>query len=273
MGKFLLGIILMCSLFTSCVTTSKMHTEMIRRIKYTFKMPDKIIENKGMGDTVIFYVSYQGDLIVYELPYRTASVDNGILMYDSLKYEYFIFNRKDSFGYSLKNISDTFLYKKKIDSMLKGRGADQGKGNYDVLKEMKKDSFSEIYNNGSKKIYKYLIADNHTDSSYYYFDNDLIDIEFSFSRQLDSVYNSKLYKMEVFVKHDDSLSKANPALTHFFITSCEIIRDPNVKAIGNLFRHYKQFEKAKFKIKPNYIGKIDHGAEDFQKLFPLKEAK
>ncbi len=208
-------------------------------------MPLGVVKGKGISEKVDFFISYKDNYTIYELSFHKTLENEFKLIYDSIKYEYFIFNNKDSFGFNLKSLNDSFRNKLDRDSILKGRGFDQGKGNYDVFKDIKVKSKSLIYMGINKKYYSYILENIFYDSAHLYFDDNLKDIQFSISKPLDSIYNSKLIKFQLFLKQD-SLVKANPELKNFFVSSIQIKKEKSSdeQSLINLFKRFEMFDKS-----------------------------
>ncbi len=231
----------------SCLGSSKNLKRNIIRIEVTTRSPDRIVDNRGETFVHDFYISYYGQYLLYELPYHKTYEINNEVIYDSVKYEFFICNHDTKAGYLLKNIGDSLKIKIKGDSILRTR-AYYGSGDMtDAFAELKIKALDKLRIINAETIYKYTFDNNFYDSAYFYYCKDLTDIEFSFSRLLDSMYNSKLCKIQLFIKKDSSIT--SPELKGFFINSFEIRKTPvtNEGEIKNLFDKFIQDEKNKIK--------------------------
>lgn len=224
-------------LFTSC---SKKIID-IGRIKFSFIMPIRVTERKGIVDTMSFFVSYYDHYRLYELPYHKLDRDE-TLTTDSIKYNYFICNSNNAFGYVFDNVIDSFLRKVNKDSILKPRAVGGG-DNVINLSNINIIGTKKI-GIGNKFILKNTVSDIYYDSLYLHFDSNLKDIKFCLSKSMDSMYNSKLYKFEMFLKYD-SIAKANPQLTDFFVNRLEIKKEKSEdeQALINLFKRFKEFDR------------------------------
>ena len=148
----------------------------------------------------VFFISYYDSYKLYELPYHlTQEVDNA-LIYDSVKYDYFVHNIKNSFGFLLKALNDSFVKKFRTDSILLRSYNGGNSLNGDILSRLKITNSIVLNADSEKLIYKYIVEDKMYDSVYLYYNKNLKDIELALSSYRDSVVNSKLYKVQFFIK-------------------------------------------------------------------------
>lgn len=236
--------ILMAFVILFVETSNKWKGNHIIRIKVTTISPDRIVDNKGVSFFNQFYISYYDRCRIYELPYhKTYEIDNR-LIYDSVKYEFFICTADNNLGYLLKEPSDSFSIKIKGDSILNTRayGGD-GLTKGDLFKELKIESTKKVIEDNEKLLYRYTFINQVYDSAYFYYNSYLKDIKFSFSRPLDSTNNSKLNKIELFIKHNGPNTPAQ--LKAFYINSFEISIAPseNEQELKNLFERFIKQEK------------------------------
>lgn len=208
------------------------------------KSPDRIIDNHGESFIHDFYISYYDQFIIYELPYhKTHEIDNK-LIYDSLKYEFFICNSKNKQGYLLKNSTDSFNKRMIGDSILTSRAYGGEAAGVD-FSSTKIKTISKI-NNSSILIYKYVFDNEYYDSAYFHYNKELKDIKFSLDKSLDSSNNSKLFKIEFFIKHDSAAASLN--LKDFYINRFEIKKVPsaNEQGLRDLFERFIKDEKENY---------------------------
>jgi hypothetical protein len=220
------------------------------RIRISFRMPLGIDKGKGVIDKTDLFVSNYKYYTLYELPYH-ETLSEGIwgekvdLIFDSVKYNYFICDKRKDIGYFLKKFStDSFTNIVNKDSILKGR-AFSGGGEMLTLKNINTIKIDTLPN-GSNFIIRHIVNDSYYDSLYLYFDKEIRDVQFCISKSLDSSYQAKLYKFEMFLK-SDSLRKANPHLKDFFINSIELRkeRSKDEQSLINLFKRFEEFDKNK----------------------------
>ena len=234
MKKELLYLFLMVSI--SCNIKSK-----IQQISFTFSSPRVVKDGKGIKDEIKFYITYFENYTVYELPVReTSSIDN-FLIYDTINYEYFIIVNKINKGYLLKNLKDQKRFPIDVDSLLKERCFNGGKGDYDIFQNLVLNKKKEIEKTIDTKLVKYSFSKSIIDSAYLYFDKNLLEIPFSLSKSLNLEYSSKLVKIKYFLKHEN-VGKNEDVENDFFVTYLEIKKAhrSNEKEIINLIKRFNQ---------------------------------
>lgn len=237
------ALIIIFTLVYSCVTSNKKSEKEIVRCNVVTKIPEKIIENHGEMLVIDFFVSYYNQYVLYELPYhKTYEIDNK-LIYDSLKYEFFIYNSNNEYGYCLKNQNDSFVLRVNKDSVLKARAYGGNVEIEAIFKEVKIKSLNNLNNDGQTCIYKYEFDNDFYDSAYFHYDTALKEIRFSLSKSFDSANNSKLYKVQLFLKQDRSAAALN--LKDFYINSFEIrkAKSKNEIVLKRLFDRFIKEEK------------------------------
>jgi len=206
-------------------------------------MPLQIIEGKGVVDSIDIYASFSGKYRIYELPRHETLDSNGIFIYDSLKYEYVIYNSENNLGYLLKNLSDPFNKKINKDSILKKRAFNAGDGNQIVLDSMNLKEPLQVIATTDYHIDRYLFKSGTYDSAYFIYNRDLNNFPFSWSYKLDEKYGLKFCKLLLFIKHDTI--GLNPNLKDFYRISYEIKRDTskNEEQLKQVFDRFIEFDK------------------------------
>jgi hypothetical protein len=238
--KIFISVALMLIL-CACAVSNKLFENNITRIKVTTKIAGRIVEGHGENIIVEFYISYYKQYAIFELPYHVISEIDNVLIYDSTKYDYFVCSLNNKTGYLLKTPADSFGKKIKGDSILKDRAYGGGGTDSFRLEGLTIKSVKKL-NNDSSIVYRYLYNDNSFyDSAYLHLDKNLKEISFSFDKSLDSINDSKLSKIQLFLKHDDS--QGNPNLKDFYINSFEIAKTPVENNIKTLFERFIQDEK------------------------------
>jgi len=152
-----------------------------------------------------FIVSYYQDLILYQVPYTyeitKPNVKNDTIEEDiissEIKYKYFIYKANSPTGYkydSLNSLSNRLF---SVDSFLAAKAFAKSKfydKENDTLIEATTDQKTKVF--AEKYIPQIKYDETYPDSSYMYFsDHKLKNIEFTFSKYLDSVKNKKLFKV------------------------------------------------------------------------------
>ena len=195
MKKFILISITLSILYSSCITSKKIVLPNNYKINYSLKNV-MIFNDSIIRDTFDIYITYQDQYKIFELPYHETNEVNNSLIYDSLKYEYFIFDTSKNYGYSIMLPNDNIGLHINKDSILLNRGGSWGDASRITEVGVITGTSREKLNN--EIIDKYYIKDTIVDSSYYYYSSNMKDIKLSLSNILDSTNNSKLYKIIIF---------------------------------------------------------------------------
>lgn len=235
-------------LLVSCSLKEHETNNIIRRIKVSFSTPANILSGKGIGDSISIFVNYSGNYIIYELPYHKTLQEKNKLIYDSIKYNLLFCNSENHLGFYLANEGDKIGKKINCDSILVSRAFYGGFG-FPQKNEFTKDSIPVIVSSEKdQSIYRYKYNGEFYDSAYFTYKKYYKDFEFIFIKHYDSIYNSKLSKIQLFIRHDKKLDE-NPELKNFFITSYEMKDEPikNEKEIKQLFDRFIEFDKGNSK--------------------------
>ena len=210
-------------------------------------MPLQVIEGKGVGDSIDIYASSSGKYRIYELPRHETLDSNGIFIYDSLKYEYIIYNSEKDFGYLLKNLNDLFNKRINKDSILKKRAFNAGDGKQIISDSMNLKEPFQIIATANYRIDRYFFKSGIYDSAYFIYDKNLNDFPFSWSYKLDEKYGLKFCKLLLFIKHDTTGLNSN--LKEFYRNSYEIEKDTskNEEELKQLIDRFIEFEKSGYK--------------------------
>jgi hypothetical protein len=216
--------------FCAYAITSKPAPGKITKIKVTSNFPLKYIDNHVEIVDLAFYISSYEGYEVYELPYHKTSEINGRLIYDSLKYEFFIHKANSDFGINLKALYDTLGAKTNIRKVLNERGL-QNVNTLDSFKMMRVKSEHKIKTD-SNVVHLFELENQYYDSAKFFYNSSLNDIKFTFSSTLDSINKSKLYKIQYFFK---DLSTVTFEISKVAIT--------NQQDLKNLFERFINQEK------------------------------
>lgn len=209
----------------------------VTKISFTYKMPVRHSETEIELYSSTFYKTDYKDVIIYELPYWETFEKNNVLIKDTIKYSYFIFMESEQFGYFLDSLNSKIFKKKNIDSLLTKSALRSL--NIDTVQSMVVNSTTEIINK-NKFINKAKINEKGFDSVYFYYDNLLKDIHYDLSKKYDSLFKSKLFKVEYLLKKDTSQYASY--VNNFRIISYEINRS-KVLNLDELETVYQRFKK------------------------------
>lgn len=235
-------ILIQAGLFFTCSTHISKNN--LTRIKVKFCTPITIENDKLIGDTIIVFISNFLNYKIIELPNRVSLQDGLEVIYDTINYEYLIENITKKEGYMLKGLNDTFKLISNKDSIINSRAFKGLKGDFVETDKMGLITKGEKIGNGKLYIKKYLTTKVIYDSLYFYYDTNLKDLNFSLSKQLDIINDSKLFKIEMFIK-SDSLKNAFPNAKDFFKNSIEFMIEKNNKEseLLTLLNRFIKFEK------------------------------
>jgi hypothetical protein len=226
-----LGLYFGFMLFLGCGSHS------ITKVSFTYKMPVRLSEDFVEPFESVFYKTKYKDAMIYELPYKETYQLNGELILDTMKHNYFIFNPNDSFGYKLLSVTDSFGSKRNVDSTLTSTAFKTL--DIDKIYSIVKSSQTERVND-SIFIKRGKLEKVQFDSVYFYFNDHLKGLDYTLSRELDSSYHSKLYKVELLSNKDTS--QYAEYLNRFRIISYEINKS-KVENRADLEFLYKRFKK------------------------------
>lgn len=198
-------------LFSCLATKSLAQTDSLTAIHYIVKVP--VVQGDrqyfDLVDTTPIY--YYQDLIIYQLPYifdsskstyhvQTDSTSNEHILTET-RYNYFVFrqgSKKGIWYYSLERLDSTKQLT--CDSMLKQVGMQT---NLQSFLNDPNDSLLErtTLQNGNIVMEKYITKtkpdESYNDTTFLYYSKSMKPIDFSISPFLDSITNSKLFKLRL----------------------------------------------------------------------------
>ncbi|WP_448700515.1 hypothetical protein ACFGVR_01030 [Mucilaginibacter sp. AW1-3] len=239
-------------IFLSCRTFS-VAQEIYTSIKLTshFEFVKSSAGDLVKMDDNIGIVSYL-DYVVYKIPHefiynkitrdKDFHIIHSIKTKEETKYSYLVYNRKKSYGYMFDSINVAKAYKVSVDSFLIKKAFKAfpfyQKGRDNLVKLIKNidDILIEKYVCNQKKDASYF------DTTYYFYDKKLSNVEYSFSRYLDSTRHSKLCKAK-FIYNAIPATGQSPAIPkREFIF--EIKRDDSInkKQIIDFINSFKNKE-------------------------------
>lgn len=211
------------------------------RLNFSYKSPDKIIDTNTYSFSTSVFISYYGDYRLYELPYNKSEEMDNVLLFDSVKYDYFVHNINERYGCFLKDLNDSFKIRYRTDSILLRTYNGGKKYEADFMAEVKIIKSDTIFPNQQEQIYKYVLNDKVYDSVYLYYDTRLKNIDFSFSVYRDSITNSKLYKTRWFLKNPKTASYI-PKNFYENVGEVKLAPATNMQVLIKLIERYKKAE-------------------------------
>jgi hypothetical protein len=170
-----------------------------RKIWFTVLVPGPLPYNNGLVDDRHLYdkIIDGGDCMLREIDRVKFYLEENVFIRDTVYCDLFAYQKNKPYGYMLSALSDTFGRPLRVDSMLKARTTILG----DVSAELINTALASAEQlDENRMVKRYAVQHKGYDSAYYYYDKRLMDIPYSFSPIYDSMYQSKLYKIELLVK-------------------------------------------------------------------------
>lgn len=215
----------------------------ITTIRVTKKIP--MLNNIGKVDKYIIqdaYVYFNGNMRLYETPYYYDSIVNNEKVKSDIRYKIFVHHKDSLYGSAFDTLNNIFNKRMHKDSF-------SSINYYTDLRLIKLFDDEILVMQSSEKnanagIYKetYLITSRHdvnkTGLAVFGYDSMLNNIDFSFSKELDSIHRMKLY--EVMIQTNAHFINANGLkidtlkVTH----KMELIKVPHLKNADDYFSLY-----------------------------------
>ena len=226
---------------SSCAAT--LHkSERLKEISIIVNYP-VVIVNDGVHEGLNFFnlkdtvwIFFYNNDVLYRLSATTDLESNKKI---SGTETWFIYHKKATHGLLFNSITDTSnSLRLPVDSLLNTRA--YANANFDVPAD---SLYGKVGNGNDTSVEKYfartLHNGNYPDSLYYYFTNSFENIDYSFSRKLDSTKNMKLYKVRLLYNEGFSSSYKImlPKREFLFEMREEAITNP--KEIINFFEMVK----------------------------------
>jgi hypothetical protein len=202
-GNRIIALLCVTILIGGCFAAGSQKHIKFHKVNVLYKLPVVFNDSAEMiiDSTCILYA---GDYMLYELPYRkTEEIDN-VLILDTMLNNFFVHKKGAEYGLLLQTINDSTGKRLPVDSMLKNRV----KKNFDILYLFAIEDKEKSYKNRSDSILLNVMAlnDQYFDSAYLYFNTKLQSQPYSLSEKVDSIYNSKLYKVDILMKKNTSVN-------------------------------------------------------------------
>jgi hypothetical protein len=232
----------------TCCSNSSLKTSEITSEKVTQVLPNLDNENKLMSyDTSSVQMYFYKNLVLYELSYRFDSIVNNKTLISEDRTHYFVYEKGKTFGFDYDEHKS--IYKKRIslDSIFKFEWIAQNKlyplflDNPTLLVSSHKNQDSGTLH--EKYIIRYKNDTSTTGTCSLSFSNNLKDVRYSISKELDSIKNMKLYSF----KTERYAGYIQGIYVDAYITSTllEKVSVSNPKKIMSYFNMYRKEEDAK----------------------------
>ncbi|MFN4286741.1 MAG: hypothetical protein ACK4E8_12365 [Lacibacter sp.] len=195
--RFLVLFAVLIILFSFCLNPKQ---NMVEFLNLCVKYPIVNIDSSGIKcvdyfDTIPIY--HYRDYAIYMIPIRGIFQRNDSMIHEEKKFKYFFFNKHEKYGYLFKSLqSDEFEANLNIDSFLFKRAyAAKFDNKNKTLVSRQTDTATKISLN--TYIPQEISDDYQYDTIYFYHDKSLNNIEYTFSRVLDSIERKKLFKVRI----------------------------------------------------------------------------
>jgi hypothetical protein len=175
-------------------------SEMIKlQVTSWFEIADTTGGVNTFKDTL--YVYYKDKHVLYELPYKRIYMKENKSSMGNKEFDYFIHNKGATIGWRFRLLTDMNKGRlENVDSLVKkaafaGSATGSLIDEYTLLKEKDESTNDDTF------IKKYFMSlpenDNYPDTVLLCFSNKLKNIDYPLSRDLDSLTNSKLYRLKL----------------------------------------------------------------------------
>lgn len=222
---------------------SKKQTGKIEAVKYIVNYPvlNKEIDLYYNIDTINVY-TYK-NYIFYELPYQDISIVNSKT---TQKKSTYFFVRKDTafYGYCYNHFRDNSVsVKYAADSFLRQRAY---KNDFSTLPEVM--VLNSARNNNEKRVEKYNLLSIEPaemfDTVFVHYDKQFKNIQFSFAPKLDSINESKIYKVELLFNEKYSKEAKKIFPKRVFSYEMQVIQTSlSTEIEAFIQKHIQSFEK------------------------------
>jgi hypothetical protein len=185
-------------LYCGCSAIKKTDKEEVKKIYLTFNMP--VVKLTGeiidVHDSMCIY--YYKDYILYQLPNHYSLQDGEKIVLQEIRYNYFAYKKNDKYGYKFASLQDSTGEKILVDSLL----AEKAFLNFPFYNKTNDSLVETVENvNNTFLLEKYVPKVKHDisycDTSFLYYDGSIKNIDYSFSKELDSIMGLKLFKVKL----------------------------------------------------------------------------
>src|SRR4030095_5053398 len=190
-------VVLMVCFIDGCLFNKEYTQNNIKGIKIVYNLPILKLDGELLNITDSFSVFYFKDLVLYKIPYKLILENSKAIESIEVRFNYFIYRKNSEFGYYYDTLK---LIKEKrfsVDSFLTLK-AFRGFNFYD----RKNDSIvgRRILLNGDI-VESYLprirYDQSYGDTTFLYYTDRFKGVDYSFSKELDSVKNLKVFKVRI----------------------------------------------------------------------------
>lgn len=222
----------------------------IKSVRITSSLP--ALNPEGIltvfNDTLNIF--YYKNLIMYQIPVvksrskgtinKAGDLINESLVNIEISHKYLVYRKGDPIGLLYDSISHKNGARTSVDSFLTSNTITNFEAFY--KKKRTNDSLLGTYKIGSNNIFveKYIpkksLDPSYSDSTYLYYDSNLNFVDFSFSREMDSIGNAKLYEVKIIYNPKPQSTSAYMKAGREIIFKLEKTEPGDLAEILNLFK-------------------------------------
>jgi hypothetical protein len=231
-------------LMQGCYSTTRQPKKLKTKTTVTFSIP--IIHQDGQSEIVTdsFSVLKHNEYLLYELPY-TRSVENETeLLSVTVKFNYLLHKKGERYGFFFDSLSSNKPRKTLVDSILSSKifySFEFYNNKNDSLVETCKIENESVV---EKYIPKIKYDQSYPDTTYFYYTDKQLNIDYSFSSELENAKKKKIFKVEMFYKsqsYEGFNFKAPERIFSFNLK--EVIINNESEILDFFLRTKKQFSK------------------------------
>lgn len=232
--------------FCSCKTQKDRYVP--KGYRYTIEFKDHLSDGTTEGSVANLDMIYFKNYIMYSVPSIPYILKKSIIKGDSVLnilvpstdtvYTYYVIENKKKNGIKYNSLNSSKGDKFKLDSLLQRKNIGYSRlkiFSIDLGKPYKVDK----KNGKISEVYLDSVKQGMVDTIYRFFDKDLNDLEFSFSKSLDKKMRSKLYKIKLVQLNTDTAKRQH------FIKRTEVIdevRRIKIRNAAEVLGLFKRFE-------------------------------
>lgn len=240
-----LVIILMVCFVISCLPPGRTDERSIKGIKVTYNVPILKVDGQLLNVTDSFFVFYFENFVLYKTTYKRTWESQMRIERVEVRYHYFIYERNSRFGFYYDSVNRILPEKNPVDSFLKLK-AFKGFNYYDNVN----DSLIQKVNLPNGQILETYLPrvrydQSYGDTTYIYYTPKLTDVEYSFSKELDSSRNLKVYKVRIVYNSQFYSGYLFKFPRREYLFELSDYEEKDLDQIRNLFQQFEQYVSTK----------------------------
>jgi hypothetical protein len=181
----------------SCSGLTQSGDNPIKGIKVAYNIPILKLDGELLNVTDSFFVFYFKNFILYRTTYKRTWENLTRIESIEVKFHHFVHERNSDFGFYYDSLKQILPKKIPVDSFLKLK-AFKGFNFYDNVNDSLIQKVN-LPNGGIVETYlpRVRYDQSYGDTTYLYYTPKLKDVEYSFSKELDTSRNLKVYKVRI----------------------------------------------------------------------------